>query len=246
MPVARIYLRRFRLVIALLALPLIACGHGADRAGGDVSPAVDADEADMLDAAVVIPGLDTDIRYAGPRNFTGNRVDGYEAGKCYLHAEAAHALARVEARLRSEGLRLRVFDCYRPMRAVRHFVRWAAEPEDPAVRAEYHPRIDKSALIPGYISDRSGHSRGATVDLTMLSCDGADRCVELDMGTPFDFFDVRANTAHEEITPEQRRNRDRLVEAMAREGFANYPMEWWHFTYRPEPTPATFHDFPVR
>lgn len=233
---------------ALAALVLLGsgCRQGAGDADPDVSPARDAAEAGMVDVVTVVQGLDTDIRYAGPDNFTGGPVDGYEAGKCYLHAVVADALGRVEARLREEGLRLRVFDCYRPMRAVRHFVRWAAQPEDPATRQLWHPGIDKSKLIPGYISDRSGHSRGATVDLTLLSCDARGNCAELDMGTPFDFFDPSANTAHEGITPEQRRNRERLVEAMAREGFANYPMEWWHFTYKPEPTPGTFFDFPVR
>ena len=222
------------------------CAHEPQPVSTDISPATNAAEAGMVDAAVAIPGLDTDIRYAGEHNFTGGRVDGYDAAKCYVHAKVADALARVETGLRNEGLRLRVFDCYRPMRAVRHFVRWAAEPETAAIKAAYHPRIDKSALIPGYISDRSGHSRGATVDLTLLSCDSSGTCEELDMGTPFDFFDARANTRHEGISALQRQNRERLVEAMAREGFENYSMEWWHFTWRPEPTPETFHDFLVR
>lgn len=160
---------------------------------------------------------------------------------------AAEALAAVERELRPQGLRLRIFDCYRPARAVRQFVRWAADAQDQRTKAEYYPALDKATLVPGYISDRSGHSKGATVDLTLLACDGEGQgCRELDMGTPFDFFDPRANTDHAGVTAAQRSNRDRLRDAMARHGFENYPMEWWHYTFRLQPPPETFHDLPIR
>ena len=231
---------------ACLSALLLSCTHAQDGTDANVSSASNAAEAGMVDAAGAIPGLDLDMRYAGERNFTGGRVEGYEAPRCYLHAQVVDALRRVEERLRTEGHRLRIHDCYRPMRAVRHFVRWTQAADDPAAKAGYYPGIDKATLVDaGYISDRSGHSRGATLDLTLLRCDAAG-CEELDMGTPFDFFDPRANTDHPGLPPGQRHNRDLLRDAMAREGFANYPMEWWHYTFKPEPSPATYYDFPVR
>src|SRR5690606_32366718 len=125
------------------------------------------------------------------------------------------ALARVEQALRADGRRLRLFDCFRPVRAVARFVEWADGPDDPAAKAAYYPNLDKPDLLDGYIAPVSGHSRAATVDLTLLDCTGGAGCVPLDMGTPFDFFDPLANTADPRITPAQRANRDALVEAMA-------------------------------
>lgn len=200
---------------------------------------------DLIDAQSVAPGLQLDIRYAGSDNFVGAPIDGYHAPRCLLLRPAAQALARVERQLRTQGLRLRVFDCYRPMRAVRHFVRWAADLEDQASKPVYYPRLDKRELLGEYIAPTSGHSRGATVDLTLEHCDGAS-CVPLDMGTGFDFFDPRANTDTTEVTALQRDNRDRLRTAMQREGFRNYPLEWWHYTLQPEPSPDRYFDVPVR
>ena len=132
---------------------------------------------------------------------------------------------------------------------MRQFVRWAADPADQRSRAAYYPALDKASLVPAYITDRSGHSKGATMDLTLLRCDdpaAATGCTELDMGTPFDFSDPRANTDHPGLAPAQRDNRARLRLAMERHGFANYPMEWWHYTFRLEPEPETHHDIPIR
>jgi D-alanyl-D-alanine dipeptidase len=233
-------------VLAWLCAGLLAACTSAPSADPPrISPATTPETAGLVDIAELVPDIDLDIRYTGARNFTGERVDGYEAPRCYLLRPAAEALARVERGMRAQGYRLRIFDCYRPMRAVRHFVRWAADTQDQRTKAEYYPNIDKSRLIPGYISDRSGHSRGATLDLTLLHCAG-DGCTPLDMGTPFDFFDPRANTDYPGITDEQRRNRDRLRDAMSVEGFANYAMEWWHYTLKPEPSPDVFFDVPVR
>lgn len=203
----------------------------------------------MVDIRSLVPDIDTDIRYAGPDNFTGAPVDGYGAARCYLLRPAAEALATLERELRAQGLRLRIFDCYRPARAVRQFVRWAADPADQRTRADYYPALDKASLVPEYISDPSGHSKGATVDLTLLRCDGpaaATRCRKLDMGTPFDFFDPRANTDHPHLAPAQRDGRARLRQAMERHGFANYPMEWWHYTFQLEPEPGSYYDIPIR
>ena len=202
----------------------------------------------MVDIRTLVPDIDTDIRYAGRDNFTGTRVEGYEAAKCYLLRPAAEALAALERELRPQGLRLRIFDCYRPARAVRQFVRWAADASDQRTKASYYPALDKSTLVPGYIADRSGHSKGATVDLTLMRCEGPSpgTCRPLDMGTPFDFFDPRANTGHPRLGQAQRDHRTRLVAAMSAHGFENYPMEWWHYTFDLQPPPDVFHDVPVR
>lgn len=236
--------------IAALALAVLLCAcatEQGDAAGTSPPAAAEASPASagLVDIAALVPDIALDIRYAGPGNFTGQPVPGYEASRCYLLPPAAEALRDVEAELRGQGLRLQVLDCYRPARSVRAFVRWAGEAADPAIQAAYHPALDKRELVPDYISDRSGHSKGATVDLTLLRCQ-ADACTPLDMGTPFDFFDPRAHTDHPGLSPEQRANRDRLREAMAGHGFGNYPLEWWHYTLEMDPPPELFLDVPVR
>ena len=204
-------------------------------------------EAGLVDIATLVPDIDLDIRYAGTDNFLGRRVEGYDTPKCFLLKPAAEALAGIERNLRDDGLRLRIFDCYRPRRAVADFVRWAADAGDQRTKAEYYPNLDKSKLLGDYIAPTSGHSRGATLDLTLLECDRKGRrCRALDMGTPFDFFDVRANTDSPAITKRQRANRERLRDAMRAGGFENYPLEWWHYTFRPEPSPDRSYDVPVR
>ncbi|MDG2525071.1 M15 family metallopeptidase [Stenotrophomonas sp. HITSZ_GD] len=229
-------------IVAAIALSLAATQAAAAPA---LSPARDADQAGMVDVATLAPGIQIDMRYAGADNFTGHPVAGYDAPKCLLLRPAAEALARVQATLRAEGDTLHVYDCYRPLRAVHAFVAWAADLQDQSTKAAHYPRVEKSALIPDYIADQSGHSRGATVDLTLADCRHGP-CRPLDMGTDFDLFDTRAHTAAPEVSPAQRANRQRLLRAMTAEGFVNYPMEWWHFTFRPEPTPDTAYDFPVR
>ena len=211
-----------------------------------LSEAKTAAEAGMLDIAGLVPDIALDLRYAGNENFVGQRIDGYHAARCYLLAPVARALQRVESGLREQGLRLKLYDCYRPVRAVRHFVEWAGDLDDQRTKAIYYPNLDKSALLGDYIAPVSGHSRAATVDLGLMRCDGEGACVDLDMGTGFDHFDPRANTDSPAITPEQKRNRQRLRAAMGQAGFRNYPLEWWHYTYAPEPTPDTLYDVPVR
>ena len=200
-----------------------------------------------MDIASLVPDIALELRYAGSDNFVGERIDGYHAPRCYLLKPAAQALQRVELALRKRHLRLKLFDCYRPARAVRHFVEWAGDPADQRNKARYYPHLDKRALHGDYIAPVSGHSRGATVDLTLLECDGAGlACSPLDMGTEFDFFDASAHTEAPSITPRQRANRERLRAAMERAGFRNYAMEWWHYTLAPEPSPQTFYDVPVQ
>lgn len=223
-------------------LLLMAASAGAAPA---VSPASGPQQAGMRDVATLAPGFDLEMRYAGSDNFTGRPVPGYEAPRCYLLDAPAQALARVQRALQAQGHALRLYDCYRPVRAVQAFVAWAHDPADQQAKARYYPNIDKSRLLDGYIAEHSGHSRGATVDLGLLDCRQGP-CVALDMGTGFDHFDLKAHTDSPDISAAQRANRQLLVAAMQAEGFANYPMEWWHFTFQPEPTPDTAYDFPVQ
>jgi len=199
--------------------------------------------ATLIDARTVVPGLVPEIRYAGSHNFVGRPIDGYRAPRCLLTQPAANALAEVARDLAIRGLVIKVFDCYRPARAVADFAHWARDPRDQAAKAEFYPDVDKRTLFrDGYIASRSGHSRGSTVDLTLARADGA----ELDMGTPFDYFSPRSWTAASSVTAEQHANRMRLAAAMQRRGFRGYPKEWWHFTLRNEPFPGTYFDVPVQ
>ncbi|MFD9372691.1 M15 family metallopeptidase [Streptomyces sp. NPDC060020] len=193
----------------------------------------------------VDPSVRQDMRYAGARNFTGGVVDGYEEPVCLLARPAAEALRRAQRGLLRRGYALRVYDCYRPQRAVDRFVRWAREadgPEDLARKEEFYPRVERSRLIPeGYIAERSGHSRGSTLDVTLEELSGR----EVGMGTAFDFFDPLSHTDDPRITGAARANRQLLKGALAEQGFVNLPEEWWHFTYKPEAYPDTYFDFPV-
>jgi D-alanyl-D-alanine dipeptidase len=242
---ARVRFRRIvaaALLASLAAWPALpAFADGSPR----ISPAADAASAGMVDVRSLAPDIEVEMRYAGDNNFTGAPVPGYEANRCYLLAPVAEALARVQASLRADGLGLRIYDCYRPAHSVSRFVQWVGEPDDPALKARWYPNVDKVRLTDGYIAETSGHSRGATIDLTLVRCEDR-RCTPLDMGTPFDFFDPLAHTDDPRVTGAQRANRQRLREAMAAQGLANYPMEWWHFTLKPEPDPGTAYDFPVR
>lgn len=214
----------------------------------------------------VDPSIEQDMRYAGSGNFTGQTVDGYDAAECVLLRQAAEALKAVQADVKAKGLTLKVYDCYRPARAVAAFVAWAKQPDDPKAKTTYYPNLPKSALFPDYIATRSGHSRGATLDLTLVPAVAAGQaqaeadakpraCTapqkahapdgSLAMGTSFDCFDVKANTAALGLSKQERENRDLLVAAMQARGFKNYPLEWWHFTFQPEPYPDTFFDFPI-
>ena len=193
----------------------------------------------------MIPDIELEIRYARSDNFVGAPIDGYLAPKCLLLRPVAEALQRVDASLRKQQLRLKLFDCYRPARAVRHFMRWAEDLADQRTKPIYYPNLDKRALIGDYIAPVSGHSRGGTVDLTLLTC-ADQRCQPLDMGTEFDFFDPRANTASPVVSDGQRSNRERLREAMAAQGFADYPYEWWHFTQHPESVPRLLYDVSIQ
>jgi D-alanyl-D-alanine dipeptidase len=200
----------------------------------------------FVDASTFVPGLVVDMRYAGAHNFVGAPVDGYDQPLCLLTRQAAQALARVQRDLAGQRLGLKVFDCYRPRRAVAHFVRWTRDIRDTKAKAEFYPTVDKRQLFSlGYISPQSGHSRGSTVDITLVRLDGAEP-IELDMGTPFDTFSPRSWPSDTTVGAEARRNRALLADAMRRHGFVRYVKEWWHFTLGGEPFPGTYFDFPVQ
>lgn len=214
----------------------------------------------------IAPSIEQDIRYATAHNFTGHPLDGYEAPECLLSADAAKALARVQTALHAQGYGLKVFDCYRPARAVADMGNFAKVPGDPT-KAEFYPRVNKQDFWRlGYVARVSGHSKGSTVDLTLtgpsalpadtwtpaakqVDCtapygqrwhDGA-----LDMGTGFDCFDEPAHTDSSAINATANANRQRLTSAMAKEGFVGYSKEWWHFTWNGNPALNQVMDFPI-
>lgn len=206
-----------------------------------------------------------EMRYYGPHNFVGRRVKGYQAAECILTRRAALALSKVQARLRTRGLSLKVYDCYRPVRAVKDFVAWSGN-EDRKTKEEFYPTLKKRRLFGlGYIARRSSHSRGSTVDLTIVALPADDQpryspdeqvpCFEdvekrfqdnsLDFGTGYDCFHELSHTLNPLIGETARRNRALLVSEMARAGFENYSKEWWHFTLINEPYKRRQFDFPI-
>ena len=191
----------------------------------------------------IIPDISTELRYAGKNNFVGKPIDGYEADRCIISAEAAYALKKVQAELNLFGLGLKIFDAYRPQRAVDHFIRWAADTMDTKMKEAYYPSVKKSKLFEkGYISRKSGHSRGSTADLTIIDLQSAE---ELDMGSPFDFFDERSHTLYSRLSAQQRANRMLLKAVMTGNGFTSIRSEWWHFTLNNEPFKETYFDFVI-
>jgi len=194
--------------------------------------------------ADIIPTILLEIRYFSEDNFTGTIIDGYEASKAILTKEAAEALKIAADALYERGYYIKIFDAYRPQRAVNHFIRWSQDPFDTKMKEKYYPELDKSVLFElGYIAKRSGHSRGSTVDLTLVEVSTGE---ELDMGSGFDFLGEISNHGTTLITPVQEKNRIILRDAMVNAGFAAYSKEWWHYSLKDEPYPDTYFDFPVK
>ncbi|MDN3666396.1 M15 family metallopeptidase [Algibacter miyuki] len=191
----------------------------------------------------VIPTLHVELRYHTDNNFVAKPVDGYRSNRLILTKQAAEALKLVQDELESQNLCLKVYDGYRPQQAVNHFIRWARDLNDTVNKTDFYPKIKKRSLFKaGYIATRSGHSRGSTIDLTII--DGNTGEI-LDMGSPYDFFGEASWVSYPNISEEQKRNRQLLQNVMLKNGFRNYFKEWWHFTLRWEPFPKTFFDFPV-
>ena len=194
----------------------------------------------------IIPDIVLEMRYYSNKNFTGQPVDGYLKPKAILTVEAAESLKKVQAELSEYALSLKLFDAYRPQQAVDCFVKWANRPEDHKTKALYYPNELKENLFKnGYISAKSGHTRGSTVDLTLIYIDEKKNAVELDMGSPFDYFGKESWGNYANCTPKQRVNSLLLKTIMGKYGFESYPYEWWHFTLKDEPFRDTYFNFPV-
>lgn len=223
--------------------------------------------ADFIDVKAVIPEIQVDMRYYGNYNFVGRRIDGYQAPVCLLTTKAAAALKIVEDKLATVGLGLKVYDCYRPQQAVDSFVIWAESVNDIKMKKAFYPAVDKKNLFKeNYIAYQSGHSRGSTVDLTIVPLNswipvysdksGLSNCNaklqnrpqdnSLDFGSGFDCFGPISHPDFQGISSQAKANRLLLRSLMATAGFRGLDSEWWHFTLKDEPYPETFFNFPVR
>ncbi len=190
-----------------------------------------------------VPHAVQEIRYYSTYNFIGDRIDGYEEPCALLTREAARALKSASNEMIVQGYRLKVFDAYRPVAAVKHFILWGIEDQDVRMKPYFYPDLEKQELFAkGYIAKRSSHSRGSTVDLTLLDMRTGK---EVDMGGPFDLFSEVSHPDYRGITDEQAENRMRLQQVMVRNGFLPLDCEWWHFTLGNEPYPDTYFEFPV-
>ncbi len=190
-----------------------------------------------------VPSIIQEIRYYSTYNFVGDRIDGYEEPVAILTKEAARALKSVSNEMNAQGFRLKIFDAYRPVKAVKHFILWGIEDQDLRMKPFFYPDLEKQELFArGYIAKQSSHSRGSTVDLTLLDMNTG---MEVDMGSPFDLFSERSHPDSREVTEEQYENRMLLQKAMIRSGFQPIDCEWWHFTLEDEPFLDTYFTFPV-
>ncbi len=191
----------------------------------------------------LISGIHIDMRYFGSNNFMGRPAAGYEGNTAILTEKACAALARVDSSLEGQGFGLIIYDAYRPKKAVADFVLWAKDLDDTASKADFYPGIEKKSILEdGYVAVKSSHSRGSTVDLSLVSLETGQ---PLDMGCSFDFFGKEAGPDYEDLSGIQLANRDRLRKAMEKEGFVISTIEWWHFRLKDEPFPNTSFDFPV-
>ena len=209
----------------------------------DLEKTVMMDPSGFVLLSDYVPDIVQEIRYFSTYNFIGDRIDGYEEPCAIMTIEAARALKSVSNEANVQGFRLKIFDAYRPACAVRHFVRWGIEDMDLRMKPFFYPEVEKQELFSrGYVAGKSSHSRGSTVDLTLLDMQTGQ---EVDMGSPFDFFDECSHPDYRGVTDEQYENRMFLQKAMVRNGFEPIDCEWWHFTLRDEPYPDIYFEFPV-
>ena len=187
--------------------------------------------------------IQKELRYLSNNNFIGRKIDGYKNNCVIITEQAAHQLKKVQTELLKKGLSLKIFDAYRPQEAVNHFVKWAKVLSDTLMKQEYYPKVPKSQLFnQGYIASKSGHTRGSTVDLTIIDVKTGK---ELDMGSPYDFFGVQSHPLHSNLSKEQKENRMLLRKVMLENNFKPYENEWWHFTLRNEPFRNTYFNFSI-
>ncbi len=253
---------KLQLIAAALTIGSMCVSCGSRDSNAEPAPTLDTRE--FVNLTDVVPDAILEIRYFGTYNFVGTRIDGYEQPTALLTRRAADSLRAVSDDVMALGYRLKVYDAYRPQTAVNHFVRWAADVSDTAMKAYFYPDLDKSVLFEQeYIYERSGHTRGSTIDLTLFDM-ATEK--ELDMGGTFDWFgpeshpdfcgdpltggfslaNASISPAGRSITPQQFANRMTLRQAMLRHGFKPLDSEWWHFTLADEPFPDTYFDFPVK
>ncbi len=227
------------LVILLCAVFAVSAFAAAENSDVKLSD----DSSDFVLLSEAVPDAILEIRYCSTYNFVGDRIDGYEEPLAFLTKEAAAALREVSDELVRKGYRLKIYDAYRPQKAVSHFMRWALDFEDTRMKSYFYPELEKDVLIPlGYIAGHSGHSRGSTVDLTLFDMHTEK---EVDMGGTFDYFGELSHPDYKGITEEQHQNRMILREAMLAHGFRPLVEEWWHFTLKNEPYPDTYFTFPI-
>ena len=250
------YLNVARSLICLATAALVACAAPNVPPVRQTAP----DESmptGFVHLAALVPDAIQDIRYFGSDNFVGRAVAGYDASTCILTEPAARALQAAQTELKPLGMSLKVFDCYRPQAAVDDFVRWGRDLTDQKTKRTFYPEVPKEALFKrGYIAEKSGHSRGSTVDLTIVVLNArlAGQSVrgplaegtEVDMGTPFDWFGTPSHTEDKSQSPDIQHNRYWLRALLQRHGFRNLPEEWWHYTLQPEPYPERYFNFIVR
>ena len=209
----------------------------------DYKEIVTNDASGFVVLADFVPSIIQEIRYYSTYNFIGERIVGYEEPCAIVTREAARALQSVSGELASQGFRLKIFDAYRPTTAVKQFVQWSDDDLDLRMKPFFYPDLEKAELFRrGYIAKQSSHSRGSTVDLTLLDMTTGK---EVDMGSPFDLFSEKSHPDYRDITDEQYVNRMFLRDAMLRNGFEPIFCEWWHFTLKDEPYPDTYFEFPV-
>lgn len=192
----------------------------------------------------IAPTIESELRYCNHNNFVGIPIEGYEYDVLITSTKTALALKKVQDELLTKGLSLKIYDAYRPQTAVNHFVKWARVVNDTLMKQQYYPSVNKRHLFKlGYIASKSGHSRGSSVDLTIIDFKTKK---ELDMGSPYDFFGIASHTTYTNLTQKQKDNRWLLQSTMSKHGFRPYKNEWWHFTLRNEPFPKTYFDFPIK
>lgn len=206
-----------------------------------IASQISYDKSDFAPVSSVVYDAAYDIRYYSSNNFTGNRIKGYNAPVAYMTKEALAALSEAADILRKQGYRLLIWDTYRPQKAVTNFVDWINNPNDAGDKS-FYPDLKKSDLVSGnYIAEKSGHTRGSTIDLTLIGKDGS----YVDMGGTFDLFSEISHPDYGKLTREQKKNRKILYDAMIKSGFKGIDSEWWHFTLVNEPFPDTYFDFDV-
>ncbi|MGB1231460.1 MAG: M15 family metallopeptidase [Winogradskyella sp.] len=190
-----------------------------------------------------IKDLDVELRYYTANNFVGDTIDGYKSNRLIITQATAKKLKLIQNELQQQNLCLKIYDGYRPQRAVNHFIRWAKVLNDTVSKSQFYPNVKKRNLFKEeYIATRSGHSRGSTLDVTITNGDTGE---PLDMGSPYDFFGQESWVNYNGITDAQKKNRQLLQTVMLKHNFRNYAKEWWHFTLRWEPFPKTYFDFLV-